>query len=477
MKAVLGLAVAMAALACLGAQGALPPPDEHAPGADLHDVPCCGERVLVGSPDGRPACVTPCSARTLLERGWHETDPPGPGHMPATPTKTMTVQSGPWTAKPWGADLRGAGEKLSTLISGPYVPCILPSSLSVEVPEEAAVGKPFDVTITPSFELTPQQLQDFNDLYETDFESARDMWESACDSDRASYYIYTPATYRPSGDGVSHVYVHTTEAWYPPYNYYVHHVDRKFQFGGGSTTVQMTIDEPVIFRVSDVDDWGNQDYFKFDFGSFWVFAGTHPNYDIGPPSTYVYTDIKCDRIRLSDSEFVRQAGTGEPGPDDQFVPYPTPYREYGPGDTIIPEQEYGQTALLRYVREDGYTQTHRDVPFWSIVEYSKDFGGDAVHPATVISAWDLGEEYLENFLNEYPEYRAGAPAYSAPHTAEPPGPQDQDIWVSSDVPFEWIAELLEGDFEGEDPAELIERFGLDDEYVAGFLEAYPQYGG
>ena len=49
--------------------------------------------------------------------------------------------------------------------------------------------------------------------------------------------------------------------------------------------------------------------------------------------------------------------------------------------------------------------------------------------------------------------------------------------MSSDVPFEWIAELLEGDFEGEDPAELIERFGLDDEYVAGFLEAYPQYGG
>jgi len=460
----------MAALACLGAQGAPPLTDEHAPVADLHDVPCCGERVLVGSPDGRPACVTPCSAQTLLERGWHETAPPG--HMPATPTKTLTVQSDPWTAEPWGADL-GAGN----LISGPYVPCILPSSISVEVPEEAAVGRPFDVTITPSFEITPQQLQDFNDLYETDFESARDMWESVCDSEQASYYIKTPATYRPSGDGVSHVSTSTTKTWYPPYNYYTHHVDRKFQFGGGSTTVQMTIDEPVIFRVSDVDDWGNQDYFKFDFGSFWVIAGTTPGSDIGPPLTFVYTDIKCDRIRLSDSEFVREQAGTEPGPDDQFVPFPTPYREYGPGDTITLTQEYGQTALLRYIREDGYAQTHRDVPFWSIVEYSKDFGGDAVHPVTVISAWDLGAEYLENFLNEYPEYRAGAPAYAAPHTAEPPGPKDQDSWVSSDVPFEWIAELLEGDFEGEDPAELIKRFGLDDEYVAGFLEAYPKYGG
>ena len=470
MKAVLGLAVAIASLACLGAQGALPPTDQHAPEEDPPDVPCCGERVLVGSPDGRPACVTPCSARTLLERGWHEMD--RSGHVHAGPGKTLTVQSDPWTVEPWGA-----GEKLSELISGPYTPCYLPSSLSVEVPEEAAVGRPFDVTITPSFEITPQQLQDYNDLYETDFESARDMWESACDSDKASYYIDTPATYRPSGDGVSHVGKYITQAWYPPYNYYVHHVDRKFQFGGGSTTVQMTIDEPVVFRVSDVDDRGNQDYFKFDFGSFWVVAGTLPNYDIGPPPTLVYTDIECDRIRLSDSEFVRErAGTGEPGPGDQFVPFPTPYREYGPGDTIILTQQYGQTSLLRPPR-DGETQMYRDVPFWSIVEYSKDFGGDAVHPATVIIAWDLGAEYLENFLNEYPEYRAGAPAYAAPRQAEPPGPEDPDSWVSDDVPFEWIAELLEGDFEGEDPAELIKRFGLDDEYVAGFLEAYPQYGG
>lgn len=429
---------------------------------------------MVESPDGRPAWVTPGSARTLLERGWHETDQSDPGYVPARPSKTLTVQSDPWTVEPWGADL--AGEKLSTLISGPYVPCFLPSSISVEVPEEAAMCRPFDVTITPSFEITPQQLQDFNDLYETDFESARDMWESACDSEKASYYIKTPATYRPSGDGVSYVYTIPTQAWYPPYNYYTHHVDRKFQFGGGSTTVQMTIDEPVIFRVSDVDDRGNQDYFKFDFGEFWVVAGTHPIFDLGQPLTSVYTDIKGDRIRLSDSEFVRERAGTEPGPDDQFVPYPTPYREYGPGDTIISTQQYGQTALLRPPR-DGETQMYRDIPFWSIVWHSKDFGGDAVHPATVISAWDLGEEYLENFLNEYPEYRAGAPAYSAPHTAEPPGPQDQDIWVSSDVPFEWIAELLEGDFEGEDPAELIGRFGLDDEYVAGFLEAYPQYGG
>ena len=239
----------------------------------------------------------------------------------------------------------------------------------------------------------------------------------------------------------------------------------------------MTIGEPVVFRMSDIDDRGNQDYFKFDFGEFWVVAGTHPIFDLGQPLTSVYTDIKCDRIRLSDSEFVRErAGAGEPGPGDQFVPFPTPYREYGPGDTIIPEQEYGNTSLLRPLR-DGETQTYRDIAFWSIIEHSMHFQGNAVHPVTVINAGGLGAEYLENFLNEYPEYRIGAPTHAAPPQAEPPGPEDPDSWVSDDVPFEWIAELLEGDFEGEDPAELIKRFGLDDEYAAGFLEAYPQYGG
>lgn len=102
MKAVLGLAVAIAALACLGAQGAPPPTDQHAPEVDPPDTQCSGERVLVGSPDGRPACVTPSTARTLLERGWHEMDRSGPGYMPVTPAKTLTVQSDPWTVEPWG---------------------------------------------------------------------------------------------------------------------------------------------------------------------------------------------------------------------------------------------------------------------------------------------------------------------------------------------------------------------------------------
>ena len=48
--------------------------------------------------------------------------------------------------------------------------------------------------------------------------------------------------------------------------------------------------------------------------------------------------------------------------------------------------------------------------------------------------------------------------------------------TSRDVPFEWIAESLEtGPYAGSDPEEFIKRFGLDDDYVRRFLEAYPQY--
>lgn len=125
---------------------------------------------------------------------------------------------------------------------------------------------------------------------------------------------------------------------------------------------------------------------------------------------------------------------------------------------------------------DGETQTYIDFPFWHIAApppwmYSHDDG-----PVATIEHLGLGEEYLEDFLNEYPEYRSE----QASGSAQPLEPADagspvQDYGVSDDVPFEWIAELLEGDFRGEDPAELIKRFGLDDAYVSGFLEAYPQY--
>ena len=47
--------------------------------------------------------------------------------------------------------------------------------------------------------------------------------------------------------------------------------------------------------------------------------------------------------------------------------------------------------------------------------------------------------------------------------------------ISYDVPFEWIAEELEGAFKGEDPVAFIKRFGLNQTYVDEFLEAYPEY--
>ena len=358
----------------------------------------------------------------------------------------------------------GSERSASELMVRHYTPCYLPSSISVEVPSEAAVGRPFDVTLTPSFEMTPEQIEDYNDLYDTGFESARDMWESACDSERASYYIITPATYKPSGKGVSYVIQHTVSDHYPPYNYYLYHADRKFDLGGDPTTIQMTIDEPIIFRVSDIDDRGNQDYFKFDFGAFKVEAGTHPVGTLGPPRTVIYTYINGDRIRLSDSEFASVRGaSAEPGPDDQ----------------LIPTTEGAGGSFMRPMR-DGETTSLYDFPFWRIAEDPWGFFRHDAGPVAAIERLGLGEEYLENFLNAYPEFKSSTRVSGASaHQSEPVdsgSSAQQDQGVGSDVPFEWFADLLDGDFRGDDPAELIKRFGLDDAYVTGFLDAYPQYG-
>lgn len=461
MKAALGLALlAATAAACADAEASQPEP---APGENRRDIACGDERVLLESRDGRPACVTPDTAQKLLERGWGETARPGSGAAHAQ-TMTVTARTGSWTMA------EGNERVVSEIIDHrPYTPCHLPSSISVEVPVEAAVGVPFDVTITPSFEMTPQQIEDYNDLYGTDFESARDMWESVCDSERASYYIKTPATYRPSGDNVSHVWTKSSKEYYPTFNHYTYHVDRKIEFAASSTTVQMTIDEPVVFRMSDINDRSNQDYFKFDFGYFWVDASTLPIDDLGPPLTFVYTDITGDQVRFSDTKFARvQGSASDPGPDDQLIPRTA--------DQVIPlSNEVPGTALLRPV-QDGETM-YRDFPFWLIAEHPSWRHSHDDGPVATIDHLGLGEEYLAHFLDAYPQYRSSTrvSGASAMQSELPDSSLPEDHGVSGDVPFEWIAELLEGDFRGEDPAELIKRFGLDDAYVSQFLDAYPQY--
>ena len=51
------------------------------------------------------------------------------------------------------------------------------------------------------------------------------------------------------------------------------------------------------------------------------------------------------------------------------------------------------------------------------------------------------------------------------------------IWIkASQHCLNWRGpESLPGSYAGSDPEEFIKRFGLDDDYVRRFLEAYPQY--
>ena len=393
MKAIMGLVLMLgaAALLCFDAGGAAALSGQSLPRTTESDPACPADRVLLGAPDGRPACVTHGTATKLMERGW--SDPHHSGSGGHDGREVVTARTGPWTM-----DAGGERTMSGHIISRLPAPCYLPSSISVEVPSEAAVGRPFDVTITPSFEMTPEQIEDYNDLYDTGFESVRDMWESVCDSERASYYIIAPATYKPSGNGVSYLTQVTVYHHYPPYNYYMYHVDRKFDLGGDPTTIQMTIDEPIIFRVSDIDDRGNQDYFKFDFGVFEVDASTLPAGTLGPPRTIIHTDLNGDRIRLSDSEFASVRGTSaEPGPDDQ----------------LIPTTDGAGGSFMRPMR-DGETTSLYDVPFWEIVEDPwGSFRNDA-GPVATIERRGLGEEYLESFLNAYPEFKSSTRVSGAP---------------------------------------------------------------
>ena len=276
----------------------------------------------------------------------------------------------------------------------PY--CNLPSAISVQVPNKAEVGEPFDVVITPSYELTQGEMDEFNRYYRTDFDNTEDIWEEYCYS--KSFYLEAPYNYEPSGETVATDVTFSIETgYYPSYKTYKHFFDVTSDLDTPSITFQMTVSEPVIYRWGDLYDRNNTDYYKYDFGRLQI--GSMDNL-FARYSVSIYTSISDNDVILSEHEPVRfQPDNGEThNLNEQFVPYKT---------------------VDRHV----YTVYHPDDLMGS------EARSDASENAT-----------------------------------------------SRDVPFEWIAESLEtGPYAGSDPEEFIKRFGLDDDYVRRFLEAYPQY--
>ena len=276
----------------------------------------------------------------------------------------------------------------------PY--CPLPSAISVQVPNKAEVGEPFDVVIIPSYELTQGEMDEFNRYHRTDLDDVEDIWEEYCYS--KSFYLEAPYNYEPSGETVATDVTFSIETgYYPPYKTYKHFFDVTSDLDTPSITFQITVSEPVIYTRADLYDRNNTDYYKYDFGRLHIESmdNLFARYSVS-----IYTSISDNDVILSEHEPVRfQPDNGEThNLNEQFVPYKT---------------------VDRHV----YTVYHPD-----------DLMGS--------------------------EARSDAPENA----------------TSRDVPFEWIAESLEtGPYAGSDPEEFIKRFGLDDDYVRRFLEAYPQY--
>ena len=266
----------------------------------------------------------------------------------------------------------------------------------MQVPNKAKMSQPFDVVITPSYELTQGEMDEFNRYHRTDFDNAEDIWEEYCYS--KSFNLETPYNYEPSGETLTPDITFDIETgYYPPYKIHNHRINATSDLDTPSTTFQMTVSEPVIYRWGDLYDRNNTDYYKYDFGRLHIESmdNLFARYSVS-----IYTSISGKDVILSEHEPVRfQPDNGKThNLNEQFVPYKT---------------------VDRHV----YTVYHPDDIMGSEV------ASDAFRNST-----------------------------------------------SSDVPFEWIAESLEtGPYAGSDPEEFIKRFGLDDDYVRRFLEAYPQY--
>lgn len=336
-------------------------------------IQCNENKVLVESPNGKPACVYDSTAEKLENRGWT-----------VMLSEIITIQSSPRLI----SELNPS-DKIGELYGVGYIPaeCIFPTSISVNVPNRVNVGEIFDVTVTPSFELSDAEFKEFNKkfpiksfidgkIFIEGYENAEEIWEEVCSYNR-HYSIDNPYNYEPSGDGVSFGTVNLDINYYPPFNRYLYLLDGVEI--NKSVTFQMKIDEPVKFLLNTGNT--SDDYYKHDFGKFIIGTGTaHGN---GVP---IYTSISGDVVNLSNVEFVR----GE-----------------SQDDTVPILSDYGFGAVLPQNHDElvGLGSPSNELPpfEWIAEELETDFKGE--DPTTFIKRFGLNQTYVDEFLEAYPQYK------------------------------------------------------------------------
>ena len=98
LMAVAAALVAVAAVPAAAGSGAPAPLKQMEAGTEVADILCNGDRVLLVSPGGTPACILTRSLDTLVDRGWQEGPAGGGGHVPAAgggnPVASASAQGG-----------------------------------------------------------------------------------------------------------------------------------------------------------------------------------------------------------------------------------------------------------------------------------------------------------------------------------------------------------------------------------------------
>ena len=387
-------------------------------GVSPEDVQCNAGLVHAVRANGAHVCVREATAERL---GWEifaaekadSAGAGGPGTIPGASPPAGSVDDGRGagvTAPPRPPeDQRLVAAPLVTVQSKPLVlpdtsmggiselsnnppRCILPSSVSVSVPGEVLVRTSFDVVITPSFDLTEQQLDKYNQLYgnnHTRYDSAEDIWERACTHNR-SYSIIAPANYVPSWKGgseidLSHFYL--IGDYYPPYNAYVYTFG-EIDFDAEPTSIRMTINEPTVYTMSDLNDLSNFDYYEYDFGWFSVTPNTASGR--GVPT---YAAHNSGMITFSKYEPIS-------GQDS------TPLEHRHPGDQFIPyKSEHYFTQVWHFNPAGDPRAISHDVPFEWIVEELENGPYRGSDPEQFIRQLGLDGDYVEDFFEAHPEYR------------------------------------------------------------------------
>ena len=180
---------------------------------------------------------------------------------------------------------------------GPYPTCILPSSISAQMPNKVQIGEIFNVTVTPSFELTQQQIDEYN-INRSNVNDARTIWDNVCIYRDGYYRIAHPANYESSGDDIS--YSKNFIQKYKSSKHELHFNKLKgLNFDADSTTFQMTICKDPVYLASNSEDRENSDHLKIDSGYFYI-ASNHRTLGLTP--LYIYTSIDGDSVILSEYE-------------------------------------------------------------------------------------------------------------------------------------------------------------------------------